>query len=120
MTMVESFPETIISMSDEAICSRVGFTIKLLSTLPTLTVAIGPAKGISDTIRAAEAPTPASTSAIFSPSLDIAVTMTWVSYLKDLGNRGLNGLSVNLLVNISCSEGLASLLKKPPGILPPA
>ena len=99
---------------------RVGFVTNLPSTLPTLTVAIGPLKGISETVRAADAPTPANTSAIFSPSLDIAVIMTCVSYLNDFGNRGLIGLSVNLLVNISFSDGLASLLKNPPGIFPPA
>ena len=81
---------------------------------------IGPLNGISEIVSAAEAPIPARTSAIFSPSLDIAVMITCVSYLKDFGNNGLIGLSVSLLVNISFSEGLASLLKKPPGILPPA
>ena len=97
-----------------------GLATKLPSTLPTLTVDIGPLKGMSDIVRAAEAPMPARTSAIFCPSLDIAVIITCVSYLNDFGKRGLIGLSVNRLVNISFSEGLASRLKNPPGILPPA
>ena len=46
--------------------------------------------------------------------------ITCVSYLNDFGNNGLIGLSVNRLVNISFSEGRASRLKKPPGILPAA
>ena len=37
-----------------------------------------------------------------------------------LGNKGLRGRSVTRLVNTSCSAGLASRLKNPPGIFPPA
>ena len=73
-----------------------------------------------DVIKAADAPTPESVSAIFSPSLCKTVIMTWTSFLNPLGNNGRIGLSVNRLVNTSCSAGLASLLKKPPGIFPPA
>ena len=86
--------------------------------MANLTVAIGPFHGILDTINAAEAPTPASTSAGFSPSVVKTVIITWVSYLKDFGNKGLIGLSVNREVSISLSEGLASRLKNPPGIFP--
>ena len=89
-------------------------------TLPTLTDAIGPFQGIDDSINAAEAPTPASTSAIFSPSLCKTVIITCVSFLNPFGKRGLIGLSVTRLVNTSCSAGRASRLKKPPGIFPPA
>ena len=40
--------------------------------------------------------------------------------LKPSGKRGLKGLSVNREANISRSDGRASLLKNPPGILPEA
>ena len=50
--------------------------MKSLSTLANLTVAIGPFQGIFDTINAAEAPTPASTSAGFSPSVVKTVIIT--------------------------------------------
>ena len=35
-----------------------------------------------------------------------------------LGKSGLKALSTNLIVNISSSDGLASLLRNPPGNLP--
>ena len=41
-------------------------------------------------------------------------------FLNASGNKGLIGLSINLEINVSLSVGLASLLKYPPGILPPA
>ena len=120
ITMVCSFPDTIISISESSICDRVGLMTNSPSIRPTRTVAIGPLKGISEIINAADAPKPASVSAIFSPSLDNTVIMTCVSHLKDFGKRGRIGRSVNRLVNISCSDGRASRLKKPPGIFPPA
>ena len=120
ITMVFSFPETIISISDSSICVRVGFTTNSPLIRPTRTVAIGPLNGISEIISAADAPTPANVSAIFSPSLDKTVMITCVSFLNDFGKSGRIGRSVNRLVNISCSEGRASRLKNPPGILPPA
>ena len=36
------------------------------------------------------------------------------------GNKGLIGLSINLDISVSLSDGFASLLKKPPGIFPAA
>ena len=97
---------------------RVGFNTNSLSIWPTLTVAIGPCHGIFDIISAAEAPTPAQVSAIFSPSLWSTVIITCVSFLNPFGNKGLIGLSVRRLVSTSPSVGRASLLKNPPGILP--
>ena len=120
ITIVWSLPDTTISISDSSICVLVGLTTNSPSSLPTLTVAIGPLNGMSEIISAAEAPTPANVSAIFSPSLDITVMITCVSFLNDFGKRGLIGLSVRRLVKISCSDGRASRLKNPPGILPPA
>ena len=102
------------------ISERVGLMMYFPSILPTRTDAIGPFHGIVDVIKAADAPTPASTSAIFSPSLCKTVIMIWVSFLNPLGNKGRIGRSVTLLVSTSCSDGLASRLKKPPGIFPPA
>ncbi len=40
--------------------------------------------------------------------------------MKPLSKRGLNGLSTERAQRISFVEGLPSLLKKPPGILPAA
>ena len=42
------------------------------------------------------------------------------SFKKPSGNDGLKGLSINLEINVSFSEGLPSLLKNPPGIFPAA
>ena len=53
-------------------------------------------------------------------SADKTVQKIWISFLKSSGNRGLIGLSINLDVRVSCSVGLASLLKYPPGIFPAA
>ena len=41
-----------------------------------------------------------------------------MSLWKFLGNVGLNGLSISRANNVASVEGLASLLKNPPGILP--
>ena len=94
--------------------------MKLSSTRATRTVAMGPFQGMLEIISAADAPTPASTSAGFSPSVDSTVIITCVSYLNDSGNNGRMGLSVSRQVSISRSAGRASRLKNPPGILPPA
>ena len=120
MTTVSSLPETINSKSQSSCSVRVGLITILPSSFPTRTEAMGPFQGIVEAISAAEAPTPARTSAIFSPSLCRTVIMTWVSFLKPFGNNGLKGLSVKRLVKTSCSDGLASRLKNPPGIFPPA
>ena len=76
ITIVSLFPDTTNSIDDSSICSLVGFTIKFSSTFASLTVAIGPFHGISDTINAAEAPTPARTSAGLSPSVVKTVIIT--------------------------------------------
>ena len=94
--------------------------MKLSSTWATRTVAMGPFQGMLETISAADAPMPASTSDGFSPSVDSTVMITCVSHLNDLGNKGRMGLSVSREVSISRSAGRASRLKKPPGIFPPA
>ena len=98
----------------------VGFTINFPSTLPTLTSAIGPSKGISEMVNAADAPIAPSTSASFSPSYESTNEIICVSFWNSFGNKGLIGLSISLAVSISFSVGLPSLLKNPPGIFPAA
>ncbi len=56
----------------------------------------------------------------FSLSYEITVGNNCTSFLNSSGNKGLIGLSINLDINVSLSVGLASLLKYPPGIFPPA
>ena len=73
-----------------------------------------------DIVNALEAATIATMSAFVSVSWDSTVKITCVSFLKPSGNSGLIGLSINLHINVSASVGLASLLKKPPGIFPAA
>ena len=53
-------------------------------------------------------------------SYEITVGNTCTSFLNSSGNKGLIGLSINREIRVSLSVGLASLLKYPPGILPPA
>ena len=52
--------------------------------------------------------------------MKITVGNNCTSFLNASGNKGLIGLSINLEINVSLSVGLASLLKYPPGIFPPA
>ena len=73
-----------------------------------------------DNANAADAPIIAGISASQPFSRDITVVIICTSLVKELGNRGLIGLSINLEVRVSCSVGLASLLKYPPGIFPAA
>ena len=60
----------------------------------------------------------ATISGSFIKSYSSTVAIICVSRLKFLWNNGLIGLSINLEVNVSFSDGRPSLLKKPPGILP--
>ena len=97
-----------------------GLIINSFSTNPILTAPMGHWKGISDIHKAAEAPIMASMSGKFFWSYDKTVAMTWTSFLYSLGNKGRNGRSISLEVNMAFLLGLPSLLKKPPGILPAA
>ena len=81
---------------------------------------MGPSNGTPATHRAADAPIIAAISGFWSFADDITVEKTCTSFLKPSGNKGLIGLSISLEVNVSLSVGLASLLKKPPGITPVA
>ena len=88
------------------------------SIIPIFAAPKGPIKGRPDNVIAALVAIIATISESFSRSWDKTVHVTWVSFLKSLWNKGLIGLSINLQINVSFSVGLASLLKKPPGIFP--
>ena len=51
---------------------------------------------------------------------ETTVQMTWTSFMKPSGKSGRIGRSIRREVRVSFSEGRASRLKKPPGILPAA
>ena len=89
-----------------------------LSTYPIRVAPIGPSKGMSEIVRAAEAPLITMISIGFSWSDDKAVATICTSFLNPFGNNGLNGLSVSRFVSIASVLGRPSLLKKLPGILP--
>ena len=97
-----------------------GFKIYLPSAKPTLDAPTGPIKGIPEIASAAEEAVIARISGWFSLSYEITVGNNCTSFLNASGNKGLIGLSINLEINVSLSVGLASLLKYPPGIFPPA
>ena len=50
----------------------------------------------------------------------MTLAITCVSQLKPSANNGLIGLSIKRETSVSFSDGLPSLLKKPPGIFPAA
>jgi hypothetical protein len=79
---------------------------------------MGPLKGTPEIARAAEVPIMAGISGSISLSADITVQMTCTSFMKPLGNSGRIGRSIRREVRVSFSEGRASRLKNPPGILP--
>ena len=88
------------------------------SIKPTLTPAIGPLKGISETHNAREAPNIAAISGEACWSTDKTVLTTCTSFLNPSANNGRIGLSIILAVKVPCSLGRPSLFRNPPGILP--
>ena len=70
--------------------------------------------------KAAEVPIKAAISVSFCLSAETTVQITCTSFMNPLGNKGRIGRSIKRLVKVSFSEGRASRLKKPPGILPTA
>ncbi|MCY1303451.1 hypothetical protein D9M70_531600 [compost metagenome] len=70
--------------------------------------------------RAAEVPIIAAMSGSVFLLVDTTVQMTCTSLRKPSGNSGRIGRSIRREVRVSFSEGRASRLKKPPGILPAA
>ena len=113
-------PATVRLRSLFSRCSTVGLIMNSPSIRPTYTAAIGPLKGISETDTAADEPIIAQNSGALSCSTDITVETIDTSFLRSLGKRGLIGLSITRAVRIAFSEGLPSLFKKLPGILPTA
>ena len=97
---------------------NVGLEINFPSTIPIFAAPKGPINGKPDKVSAALVAIIATISESFSWSWDNTVHITWVSFLKSLWNKGRIGLSISLQISVSFSVGLASLLKKPPGIFP--
>ena len=107
-------------MSLRVISSLVGFATNSPLMRPTLRAPTGPFQGMSETMRAAEAPRIDRTSASCFPSAEKSVETICTSLLNPSGKRGLSGRSVILAVRISFSVGRPSRLKYPPGIFPAA
>jgi len=118
MQIESSVPATVMSISDCLSISNEGLATNSPLMRPTHTSEIGPAKGISLIINAAEAPTAARVSASTSGSLEKIVAIICVSKCQFLGNIGRIGRSIRRALSISCSLGRLSRLRKPPGNLP--
>ncbi len=113
-------PATIRSSSDSLSWLNVGLTTNSPSIRPTRTEAIGPLNGISLIVRAADAAIVPTTSGRFSWSVERTVITSWTSSLYPSGKSGRIGRSVWRAARMAFSEGRASRLMKPPGILPAA
>ena len=111
---------TIISMSAPSNKESCGFITNFPLIRATRTSEIGPLNGMSETVSAAEAARAANASGAVSSPPEMRLINTWVSAWKSSGNKGRNALSTNREMRISCSEGRASRLKKPPGNFPVA
>ena len=111
-------PATTRSSLLSASSAYVGLITKRPSTYPTRVAPIGPSKGMSDIVSAAEAPLIAGMSRGFSMSADSGVMMTWTSLRNPFGKRGRTGLSVRRSMRMASVLGLPSRRKKLPGILP--
>ena len=79
MMMFFSVAPTMMSRSASLSSVKVGLMANFPPILATLTSETGPLKGMSETIRAAEAARPASASGIVSLSAEISITLTKVS-----------------------------------------
>ena len=77
-------------------------------------------KPVTEMDKAADAAIIEITSVCTSGLRLMTVMTTCTSLRKSSLNDGLNGLSINLDISVSFSEGLPSLLKNPPGIFPAA
>ena len=108
------------SNSDFSNSSVDGLSTNSSSINPTLTAASKLSKGTSEIFNAAADPIIAKTSVGKLPSYDKTLQKTLTSYKKSSGNKGLIGLSINLEINVSLSEGLPSLFINPPGNFPAA
>jgi len=118
--MASALPATMMSSSLYSSCWKVGFSTHCPWMRPMRTAAIGPSKGMRDSISDMLAPVMPSTSASFSWSAETTVTKTCVSLAKPSGKSGLSGRSTRRAERISLSLGRPSRLMKPPGNLPAA
>ncbi len=89
--IASSVPETTRSISASCIASSPGLMTKLPSILPIRTAPTGCGNGMSETIRAAEAPFIARMSYGASWSTDSGMFTSWVSRRQPLGNSGRSG-----------------------------
>ena len=80
--------------------------------------AMGPVKGMSDMLSAADAAVMTIVSKGISMSRESGVATTCTSLRKSLGNSGRSCLSVRRAMRMPCVLGRPSRLKKLPGILP--
>ncbi len=113
-------PETMRSSDESASCVVVGLMTNSSSMRPIRTAAIGPRNGISLIVSAADAAIVPRTSGLFSWSVEKTVMTHWTSSLYPSGNNGRIGRSVRRAARMAASDGRASRLMKPPGILPAA
>ena len=120
MTIFSSVPATVKVRSLLLRCSRFGLITISSSTKPTLTPPIGPFHGISEIESATEVAINPVISGWLSISVERTVITTETSFLISFGNNGRIGRSTIREVKIERSEGLPSLFKKDPGILPTA
>ncbi len=97
-----------------------GFSTYSPFAKPTRAAPIGPMKGTPEMVSAAEAAIIATISGSLCRSWLSTVAMTRTSFLKPSTNSGRHGRSIRREVSVSFSDGRASRLKKPPGILPAA
>ncbi len=120
MLMASLVPATERWMSDFSLSSVFGLMMNLPSTRPTWTPAIGPSNGMLLIDKASDEPSIADISGVLSKSTLKTVLTTWTSLRKPSANIGRIGRSIKRAVNVACSLGRPSLLKKEPGILPTA
>ena len=118
--MPASVPATTRSSSLSFTWSKLGLTTSWPSTCATRTAPMGPAKGMSEIVTAAEAAFMAMMSGWLTRSVAMTMGTTWISRLNVLENSGRSGRSMNRETRISLSFGRVSRLMKPPGILPAA
>ncbi len=116
--MASRVPATVKFKSLISVSSAVGLIINSPLTLPTITPATGPSKGILLIPKQRDEPNKAVISGELSWSTDKIVLITWISFRKFSSNIGLIGRSINLAARVAASLGRPSLLIKPPGILP--
>ena len=98
--------------------ASVGLMTYSPSTIPTTTLPVGPAKGMSEMDSAMEEPSIASGSGAISGSTESAVATTLTSLNSPFGNSGRSGRSMRRAVRMPLSLALPSRLLKLPGILP--